>query len=157
MTRPSPPAAASGDAVSLRLRSDPRYLCLVRAMVRSFGSLAGFDDGGTYRITLAVDEGCANIIRHAYGGRPDGEMEVSCELRESGADRSLVIRLLDRGKPVDLQRVTTRERRDPMLPGGLGLHFMYDIMDTVDFLTEEDGANVVQLCLACPAQGPAGA
>ena len=85
-----------GDAVCLRLRSDPRYLCLVRAMIGSFASLMGFDDATIHRLTLAVDEGCTNIIRHAHGGSPDGDIEVTCRA-ESLPDgrRQMVVRLVD--------------------------------------------------------------
>ena len=143
-------ALRAGDAVSLVLKSDPRYLCLVRAMVRSFGSLCGFDDGLTHRITLAVDEGCTNIIRHAYGGRSDGEIEVSCALEEDGPVRRLVVRLVDSGLPID--RARARAARDPLVPGGLGLQLMGDIMDTVRFLTRDDGRNLLELALACPTR-----
>jgi anti-sigma regulatory factor (Ser/Thr protein kinase) len=145
-------ALRSGDSVRLTLQSDPRHLCLVRAMVRSFGSLAGFDDALTHRITLAVDEGCTNIIRHAYGGRADGEIAVTCSLEalQDGALR-LVVRLLDHGAPAPGDEPLARDRTDPLVPGGLGIHLMRDIMDTVRFLRDPDGGNVLELGLLCPA------
>ena len=133
-----------GDAVCLQLRSDPRYLCLVRAMIGSFGALMGFDDAAIHRITLAVDEGCTNIIRHAHGGSSDGGIEVTCraELLPDGAWK-LVVRLVDDGAQNDGRFSPAEGATDPLVPGGLGLALMRDIMDDVRFSVCDDGRNLV--------------
>jgi len=145
-----------GDAVSLELKSDARHLGVVRAMVRSFGSLAGFDDAIVHRVMLSVDEGCANVIRHAHGGRCDGDLQVSCviEAAQDGG-RTLVIRLKDNGKAPDPSRVSCTQPKDPLVPGGLGLHLIRDAMDEVTFGRDEAGNNILEMRLRCPA--PAGA
>jgi len=144
-------ALRDGDAVSLRLKSDARYLCLVRAMIGSFGGLMGFGADHVHRIILAVDEGCTNIIRHAHGGRPDGDIEVTCraELLPSGR-RQLVVVLVDDGSPAEDARLCAGAASDPLTPGGLGLKLMRDIMDDVRFSRSEDGRNRLELTLACP-------
>lgn len=137
----------------LVLKSDPRYLCLVRTMIRSFGHLAGFDEATTHRIALAVDEGCTNIIRHAYSGRLDGDIEVACCVeRRAGGGSHLVVRLLDRGCPMVACDPTALDRKDPLVPGGLGIHLMRDLMDDVRFATGPDGCNLLELSVACPEQ-----
>jgi anti-sigma regulatory factor (Ser/Thr protein kinase) len=142
----------AGDGVSLRLKSDPRYLCLIRSLVRTFGSLAGFDDARSGAIALAVDESCTNIIRHAYGGRADGEVELEVRLRDDGeGSQVLVIRLTDWGLPVPASCLSDLPPRDPLTPGGLGLHLIRCIMDGVRFDQSSQGANVMELSIACPS------
>lgn len=140
-----------GDAVCLQLRSDPRYLCLVRAMIGSFGALMGFDEATIHRLTLAVDEGCTNIIRHAHGGSPDGDIEVTCRAESlPNGRRQMVVRLVDDGRPIDGQRLPDCKASDPLVPGGLGLQLMRDIMDDVRFTVCADGRNALELTLRCP-------
>jgi anti-sigma regulatory factor (Ser/Thr protein kinase) len=140
---------APGAAVSLDIAADPRHLCLVRSMVRSFAHLAGFGGRQLDRIALAVDEACANVIRHAYGGRSDGEMTVTCLIAEAAGGRSLVVRLLDRGREA-AGGLEVPEVHDPLVPGGLGLRLMHDIMDAVTYCRSDEGCNVLELALACP-------
>lgn len=146
---------ADHDEVTLDLRSDPRSLCLVRAVVGRFVHLAGFDDRRTHAITLAVDEGCANMIRHSYRGRDDGEIRVTLSVRPDGAGgRRLVIRLRDRGEPADPELVRAPRPADPRRPGGLGLHLMHDAVDSVEPLPCDGDGNVIELRVACPDRGP---
>lgn len=148
-------ALLPGDAVRLEIPSDPSHLCLVRAMVRAFAELAGFGGRQLDRIALAVDEACANVIRHAYGGKTNGSMTVACavEAAEGGSPR-LVVRLSDRGHAPPGGGLCPKERQDPLVPGGLGLRLMHDIMDGVSFCRSEDGENVLELTLACPCDAP---
>ena len=145
---------APGAAVSLDIAADPRHLCLVRSMVRSFAHLAGFGGRQLDRIALAVDEACANVIRHAYGGRSDGEMTVTCLIAGSEGSRSLVVRLLDRGCEAAGGCLDVPEIQDPLVPGGLGLRLMHDIMDAVTYCRSDEGCNVLELALACPPEPP---
>ena len=133
-----------GELLRIKLASDPRYLCLVRTVVRSLCALAGCDEVRTHGITLAVDEACANVIRHAYGGAPEGSVEVSFELEGTQSEQRLVIHVLDQGCPPDPDRVARREL-DTTVPGGLGLHFIRGVMDDVEFRTSDCGGNVLIL------------
>ena len=145
-----PMTLAPGAAVSLDIAADPRHLCLVRAMVRSFSHLAGFGGRQLDRIALAVDEACANVIRHAYGGRSDGAMTVTCMVSGTPAGRTLVVRLLDRGCEAPGGVLEVTGGHDPLVPGGLGLRLMHDIMDAVTYCRSAEGCNVLELALACP-------
>lgn len=139
--------------VSLKLRSDPRMLAVVRAVVRSFGAVAGFDEARVAAIALAVDEGCANIIRHAYGGRTDGDVEMTCGLsrREDGSTR-LIVRLHDRGQPAPRECVEQPCRhKDLNEPGGLGVRLIHEVMDGVEFEPSDDEGNTLLMWVACPA------
>lgn len=139
-----------GDQVTISLRSDPRCLCLVRALVRSFGEAAGFDESRTHAIVLAVDEGCANIIRHSYAGRDDGAVEITCGIAEREGVPTLFVLLRDQGLTPDPQRIHRGVQVDTSKPGGLGLHFMRGVMDSVEFRPDPAGGNLLELLVACP-------
>jgi anti-sigma regulatory factor (Ser/Thr protein kinase) len=144
-----------GELLRVKLASDPRYLCLVRTVVRSLCALAGCDEARTHGITLAVDEACANVIRHAYGGATDGTVEVSFHLEDAASERRLVIHVLDRGCPPNPDRVSKPREVDPTVPGGLGLHFIRGVMDAVEFRTSVCGGNVAILSVGVGAPGKA--
>lgn len=128
----------SGDQVlKLELRSDPGVLCVVRAaMERLTEDVFGFTAPECRSVTRAVDEALTNIMRHAYQGRPDQPIEMICRRirARGGAGRGdgLEILLCDRGPAVDPSKLRGR-RLDEIKPGGLGLHFIRQSMDKVEF------------------------
>lgn len=140
------------DGVSLRLTSDARNLRVVRALVRAYAEdVAGFDERRAGQITLAADEGCANVIRHCYGGRSDGLMELALSLEDHPeAGRRLVIRLRDYGPRVERETLGPPAQPRPTTPGGLGLLLIHEIMDSVELVHEGDVGNVLVLSAACP-------
>ena len=100
--------------------------------VRDACLAAGLPDQVVFACELATDEACTNIIDHAYDGRDDGVIRVSC-WTEDGA---FVVQFFDQGVPFDPTKV-----REPVLTqdlaerqlGGLGMHFMRSLMDEVRF------------------------
>src|SRR5580692_6263329 len=91
--------------VRFAMPSDPRYLPVVRGAIAPLAAAIGWDECECRAITLAVDEALTNVIRHAYGSRPDGLIELEC--RES-AD-GLEITLLDNGEAPDRSNICARE------------------------------------------------
>ena len=90
---------------------------------------------------LIIDEACQNIIRHGYGGDSDQWIEIEIALEEFG----LVIILRDYADPVDEPRVQPRDL-DDVRPGGLGVHFMREIMDEIGYLPSEgDYGNILRM------------
>jgi anti-sigma regulatory factor (Ser/Thr protein kinase) len=141
----------------LELKSDPKLLCAVRGAVERLTESFGFSSEECRAVTRAVDEALTNIIRHAYGGRPDQPIEVFFQSvhRQSGnlSDRGLEILLCDRGQAIDESKLCGREL-DDVKPGGLGLHFIQKSMDIVEF-KRADGTNRLRLVkyLSAPKQG----
>jgi serine/threonine-protein kinase RsbW len=122
--------------LKIKLRSHPRLLCVLRGAVEPLMAVLGFSEKDCRSIIRAVDEAVSNIIRHSYGGREDRPIEISCRSlrrRVAGkAGRGVEILLFDHGPAVD----TTKLPRRPLdqLPcGGLGLHFIRDGMDKVEY------------------------
>ena len=66
---------ANGLELRFVMRSDPRYLQVVRGAVGSLAAAIGWDESDCMAITMALDEALANVIRHEYHNRHDGEVE----------------------------------------------------------------------------------
>jgi len=116
----------------------------VRSVVGQMAALRGFCEEDVQFIILAVDEACANIIRHAYKGRHDCPIIISCTEREDGIQFLLV----DQGEPADASR-WHRRSLDEVRPGGLGLNLIYAVMDEVQYRHGEGGNELVLAkCLA---------
>ena len=108
--------------------SDPRYLAVVRATVGELASVRGLPAEECRRLTLAVDEAVANVIRHAYHGDPGGAIEVDCR----GQEHSLEFTLLDQGDAPDPGRLSAHSLDEVSL-GGRGTHLIRMVMDEVSY------------------------
>lgn len=100
--------------------------------VRSAAQEAGLSSFQVYAVETAVDEACANIIEHAYGGENHGEIECSCLIDDQG----LTIIFRDTGHPFNPQDIKNPNITSPLQERsdhGLGLYFMRQWMDDVDF------------------------
>lgn len=116
----------------LTVPSRTEFLVLVRDVVRGLAELAGFEDQTAENLGLAVDECATNVIKHAYHGRGDRAVQVSLEYR--GAD--FVVEVQDEGDaldPASVPRVDLERYAHERRTGGLGVHLMGRLMDSVRF------------------------
>ena len=132
-------AAASG-AVTLTVPSHPKYLYVIRSVIFPLAVEAGFGRKEARHIVLAVDEACANIIKHAYGG--DTTKTISLAVTDDTA--SFTVRLSDTGRKVDRSAIAPRDLGE-VRPGGLGTHFMTTVFDRVDYDTSPAEGTVLTL------------
>jgi serine/threonine-protein kinase RsbW len=108
---------------------------------------AGFNSDEVFRIQLACDEACTNIIEHAYGVEDAGDIQVSWQ-NEKGA---FVIELRDNGRPFapkEVQAPSVPDSPDDLSElrvGGLGLHFMRTLMDEVKFSFNDEGNQLLMV------------
>jgi serine/threonine-protein kinase RsbW len=106
---------------------------------------AGFDPDELFRIQLACDEACTNIIEHAYGAEDAGPISISWQ-NSKGA---FTIELRDNGRPFrpdDIPSPSVPDSAsdvDDLKVGGLGLHFMRTLMDEVVFSFDDKGNKLV--------------
>lgn len=120
----------------LALYSNPGLLSVVRGTVERLTEYVGFPIAAARSITRAVDEALTNIVRHSYGNRPGQPITMyfrrtrrrQCDEVESG----LEILLCDRGPAVDPSKFRGRPLEE-IRPGGLGLYFIRQAMDIVEF------------------------
>jgi len=125
--------------------SHPRYLCIVRAAVGELALVHGLPEESSQGLTLAVDEALANVIRHAYKGRHDQEIELNCRIVEG----RLEFTLLDCGEAPDPARICGQPLDDVSL-GGRGTHLIKAVMDEVCYERVPQG-NQLKLIKYLPA------
>ncbi len=128
------------ESLEIRLTSDPRWLQVLRAAVGQVGHLAGLTPQAADHLKLAVDEACANIIRHAYEGQRGRPIVATFSLHP---DR-LEVCLRDFGKkvPPDSIRPLTL---DSSRVGGLGVRLMHECMDEVVYEPADGEGMVLRL------------
>ncbi len=105
---------------------------------------AELDRKSIYDVQLAVDEAAANIIDHAYEG--EGKGEIECSYLASPGKLEVIMR--DHGKSFNPKAVKKRDSKAGLncrKQGGLGLHFMRSLMDSVEFTFNGKGGNVLKM------------
>jgi anti-sigma regulatory factor (Ser/Thr protein kinase) len=142
----------SGSLLRFELSSNPEILCVARSVVMRLSEEMGFAPADCRALTRAVDEALANIIRHAYGGRPGRPIEIvfrRIRHRIGGKPRAgIQIVLIDQGPAVDRKKLCGRSL-DDIRPGGLGLHFIESGVDAVKY-TREGRKNELRLVKYLP-------
>jgi anti-sigma regulatory factor (Ser/Thr protein kinase) len=124
--------SARRPALVLRVPSRTEFLAVVRDVTRRMAELSGFDGAQADQLALAVDEAATNVIEHAYGGAGDRTVE----LRFDDGGPEVRFEVVDHGEAVDLRsvpQVDLRRYASERRTGGLGMHLMGRIMDTVTF------------------------
>jgi serine/threonine-protein kinase RsbW len=129
----------------LQVPSSTENLALIREFVTSTARQAGFDASEIAKLELAVDEACANVIEHAYGGQ-DNTKEVI--VRASFNNETLSIDIEDTGrgfdpesiKPEELEQLISKRKT-----GGLGMRLMKTLMDEVRYEIEPGKKNALHM------------
>lgn len=139
----------------IRVPAARESLSLTREAARRVAAASGFDAVAAQEIAAAVDEAVTNVVVHAYRGEPGHEVA----LRFRRDEKRLVIEVEHRGDPpgelptgVDLDRLAAERRR-----GGLGLHLMRRLMDTVEHRETAPGVGCWLLVRNRPPHAPSGA
>ncbi|MGE4280427.1 MAG: SpoIIE family protein phosphatase [Magnetospirillum sp.] len=120
-------------ALNRQYQARPASLTLIRHDLGQILHQLGISGPVIPDIVLAVDEACQNVIRHAYGG---GEGEMIVQVR--GDHDHVDVRLIDFAPTIDPALVCPRDLND-VRPGGLGTHFIREVMDDVEFLAPPPG------------------
>jgi serine/threonine-protein kinase RsbW len=122
--------------LKLELQSDPELLCAVRAAMERLTERMGFPEPECRSVTRAVDEAMTNIIRHAYSDQRDQPIELICyrtqRVVNGEPEEGLEIVLKDQGAPGESEKMRGRPL-DEVRPGGLGLHYIRESMDVMEF------------------------
>jgi serine/threonine-protein kinase RsbW len=109
---------------------------------------AGFDEDTIFHLELCCDEASTNIIEHAYGEEGIGNIIISYRVDEE--DFTIVMR--DNGEAFDPgavppppavthQNTSAEELTSQLRIGGLGLHFIKNLMDEVYFTSDRQQGN----------------
>src|SRR5687768_7458336 len=113
--------------ISIRLLSQPRYLSVARAAVETAALRMGLDEDQAGKVTLAVDEAIANVIRHGYKGEHDRPIWVRMTPVTRDGVPGMEIIIEDECTGVDLKKIKGRALEE-VRPGGLGVHIITGVM-----------------------------
>lgn len=107
-------------------------LTSISDFVASAAKEFGLDEDRTFAVQMAVDEACSNVIEHAYAGRPDGTIDITCKLQND----EMVVKVRDHGNAFDPRSVVPPDLEAPLDEQEgrcLGLYLMFKLMDSVQF------------------------
>ena len=93
-------------------------------------------------VVLALDESCANILKHQREAGTCGVLR----LRSTVGPALVVFEIQDFCCAQDIPKIHPRDL-EAVRPGGLGTHFVEQIMDTVTFRPDEDHPGRMSLVL----------
>ena len=127
-------------AFGVTVPADARYLKVVRAFFKPVMDEHFGDDAG--KLILALDESCANVVKHRSGALEDGMFHVRLELSAEMV-RFIIGDFCAEG---DVHRIRPRDL-DDVRPGGLGTHFVGEIMDRVAYEPEPEKPGRVALVM----------
>lgn len=131
----------------MKTRSYPanyKSLAIISQFIVNIAAEAGFTPSEVYAIQTAVDEACSNIIDHAYGEEDLGDIQISVEQFEN----KLQITLIDQGDafaPDDIPEPDISSPLELRKERGLGVFFIRNLMDKVDFEFSETKGNILTL------------
>lgn len=115
----------------------------IRAYVRQRLSIYALPEIELNQIVLAVDEVCANRMIHSNGCNEAKMIELTI----TDQNGYLIFEIFDHGTAFDLsdyQPPTNKEIIDGERKGGLGLKFVNEIMDKIEYCQDGTG-NVCRL------------
>jgi anti-sigma regulatory factor (Ser/Thr protein kinase) len=117
----------------MEMKCSTESLCTSRGYIENWATYCGFDDITVGQIVLAVDEAITNVYRYAYEEK-GGPLKIEAGIESE----ALHIRLTDRGKPADVEKIKGREL-DDLRPGGLGTVLLKQIFDSVEYQPQDVG------------------
>lgn len=128
---------------AMEISSDLNELARARAFVREVcGKLPGpaLDEDSVSQLELAITEASSNVMRHAYRGRTDQQIQLDAEVF---ADR-IVLRLHHLGETFDPDAVST-PAFDGTQEGGFGMYIIEQSVDEVRYYRDDRGRNCISM------------
>jgi serine/threonine-protein kinase RsbW len=120
----------SANIFTLNIPSRTDNLEIIRDFIIGIARKFGFNDDGIGEIELAVDEACANVIKHAYNYDENKKIDITVETNSS----KLTITISDQGRGFDPNKLESPEQRlQKHARGGLGIALIKKVMDEVSF------------------------
>ena len=135
----------------LKLPAASENLDIIRKFIAGIAENMGFSEEEIYQVELAVDEACANVIKHAYIDENTKEKNIHVTVKTQ--NRQIEITIADKGvgfNPRSIKTPNMDEYLKKMKPGGLGLHLIKTLMDKVYFRINPGVRNEVRMIKELP-------
>ncbi|MEM1059589.1 MAG: ATP-binding protein [Verrucomicrobiota bacterium] len=118
---------------SFALRNDLDEVTQFTASVEAFGESHQLPGDAVFNLTLALEELVVNVIKHGFEAGTEHEIVVRLRLREN----EVLAEIEDDGKPfnpvTDTREYHLREVLHQQPVGGLGVHLVKNLMDSLDY------------------------
>lgn len=120
-------SGSADGGLTFEMPSHPSCLSIVRGAAGRVLSGAA-DSKVVSEVQVALSEAISNVIRHTYKNEHTRKIEIEMSLR--GGEFEAIVE--DFGPKVDPEKLKGRELKD-VKPGGLGIHFMKMVFQTVEY------------------------
>ncbi|QTA91077.1 ATP-binding protein [Desulfonema magnum] len=130
--------------LSFDFPADTRILAKIGNLAADAGRNAGFNDVGIGDIQLAIDEACTNTIIHGLKKDPSRTFQLIIQWKTD----EIEILIHEKGEPFDpsATRIPDPEASLEDRPvGGLGIYFVRELMDKVEYRTDEEGIKTLRM------------
>ena len=124
------------------ISSSTDNLSLVRSFIEYHGRELELEKKEIAHISLAVDEACTNIIKHAYNYSKNGKIKINIDKKKD----KLSVKLTDKGSHFDPSLIpdpNIEESQKMKKGGGLGMFLMKKIMDEVEYRAKGKGNELI--------------
>ena len=101
-----------------------------------------FNEDKTNAVVLAIDEACANVIRHSCNFSDKYKLKI--EVYEE--DDLGVFVISDNAPPIPASAIEPKNN-EQLEPGGLGLHLIHQVMDDVELISPQGEGNRLKLSI----------
>ena len=137
--------------VTLHLPCRYSYLRMIRQSVMDVCARAGLSEFKAAQLEMAVDEACANVIEHSYGGEANAATNpnhpgIRMNLKQY-KDR-IVVELYDRGKGFDHDNQRSVHPEEYVETGrqrGLGMFIIRKFVDEITYDRATSAGNCLRL------------
>lgn len=129
---------------SMKLEIPYNYECIsiARMVTTQFAKLIGFSQQEEFKLQLAVDEACSNIIDAAT---KVGNQNGLIKLLFASKDQGLEVIIQDQGPgfdPTILKNPSFQEYNEIAVEGGRGIFLMSELMDHFEIKSSPTGTQV---------------
>ncbi len=134
----------------LTIQSSIDQLEKIRGFVSQAAASFGFEEREGYKIVLAVDEACSNIIRHGYGKNADEKLHIVIQT----ADNRFIVTVNDSGKSYDIRTHPLPDMEAYLAAkksGGLGIKLIRSLVDEIEY-EQSNGENKLVLTKRLPSR-----
>ncbi len=134
----------------LTIQSSIEQLEQIRGFVWRAAHAFGFEEREGYKIVLAVDEACSNIIRHGYGKNSEEKLHIMIQT----SDNRFTVTVNDHGKSYDIRTHPLPDMEAYFAAknsGGLGIKLIRSLVDEIEY-EQSNGENKLVLVKRLPSR-----